>query len=59
HAFEIIHLFTDQNLIQVLGDAIVSIGPREDSTRICSQGTVCWQVVDISPLRRVCQLVHL
>ncbi|KAF8893986.1 40s ribosomal protein s5-1 [Infundibulicybe gibba] len=39
HAFEIIHLLTDQNPIQVLVDAIVNTGPREDSTRIGSQGT--------------------
>merc|ERR1719440_720546 len=40
HAFEIVHLLTDQNPIQVLVDAIVNTGPREDSTRIGSQGTV-------------------
>ncbi|KAG5462812.1 MAG: ribosomal protein S5, partial [Olpidium bornovanus] len=34
HAFEIIHLLTDQNPIQVTVDAIVNTGPREDSTRI-------------------------
>merc|ERR1711974_120761 len=34
HAFEIVHLLTDQNPIQVLVDAIVNTGPREDSTRI-------------------------
>merc|ERR1711939_819235 len=33
HAFEIVHLLTDQNPIQVLVDAIVNTGPREDSTR--------------------------
>lgn len=40
HAFEIIHLLTDQNPIQVLVDAVQNTGPREDSTRIGSQGTV-------------------
>lgn len=35
-----IHLMTDQNPIQVAVDAIVNCGPREDSTRIGSQGTV-------------------
>ena len=77
HAFEIIHLFTDQNPIQVrfaiyrtfrpylhlvsqvLVDAIVNTGPREDSTRIGSQGTVRRQAVDVSPLRRVNQAVAL
>src|ERR1700722_2843165 len=79
HAFEIIHLLTDQNPIQVrlllphttlsqnltqlisqvLVDAIVNTGPREDSTRIGSQGTVRRQAVDVSPLRRVHQSIDL
>ncbi|KAB5591063.1 40S ribosomal protein S5 [Ceratobasidium theobromae] len=59
HAFEIIHLLTDQNPIQVLVDAVVNTGPREDSTRIGSQGTVRRQAVDVSPLRRVNQSVAL
>lgn len=59
HSFEIIHLLTDQNPIQVLVDAIVNTGPREDSTRIGSQGTVRRQAVDVSPLRRVNQAIAL
>lgn len=59
HAFEIIHLLTDQNPIQVLVDAIILTGPREDSTRIGSQGTVRRQAVDVSPLRRVNQAISL
>lgn len=59
HAFEIIHLLTDSNPIQVLVDAIVNTGPREDSTRIGSAGTVRRQAVDVSPLRRVNQSVAL
>jgi small subunit ribosomal protein S5e len=59
HAFEIIHLLTDANPIQVLVDAIVNTGPREDSTRIGSAGTVRRQAVDVSPLRRVNQSVAL
>lgn len=59
HAFEIIHLLTDQNPIQVLVDAIILTGPREDSTRIGSQGTVRRQAVDVSPLRRVNQAIAL
>jgi small subunit ribosomal protein S5e len=43
----------------VLVDAIVNTGPREDSTRIGSQGTVRRQAVDVSPLRRVNQAVAL
>ena len=59
HAFEIINLSADQNPIQVLVDAIENTGPREDSTRIGSQGTVRRQAVDVSPLRRVNQAIHL
>ncbi|KAK4055482.1 ribosomal protein S5 [Microbotryomycetes sp. NB124-2] len=59
HAFEIVHLLTDQNPVQVLVDAIVNTGPREDSTRIGSQGTVRRQAVDVSPLRRVNQAIAL
>ncbi|KAI5480369.1 40S ribosomal protein S5-1 [Pseudohyphozyma bogoriensis] len=59
HAFEIVHLLTDQNPIQVLVDAVVNTGPREDSTRIGSQGTVRRQAVDVSPLRRVNQSIAL
>jgi len=44
---------------QVLVDAIVNTGPREDSTRIGSQGTVRRQAVDVSPLRRVNQAIAL
>jgi small subunit ribosomal protein S5e len=59
HCFEVIHLMTDQNPIQVLIDAIVNSGPREDSTRIGSQGTVRRQAVDVSPMRRVNQAIYL
>ena len=37
----------------------VNTGPREDSTRIGSQGTVRRQAVDVSPLRRVNQAIAL
>ncbi|KAJ1550241.1 ribosomal protein S5, partial [Nowakowskiella sp. JEL0078] len=59
HAFEIIHLNTDLNPVQVLVDAIINTGPREDSTRIGSAGTVRRQAVDVSPLRRVNQSLWL
>merc|ERR1719504_493838 len=36
HSFEIIHLLTDKNPIQVLVEAVQNGGPREDSTRIGS-----------------------
>ncbi|KAI9295451.1 40S ribosomal protein S5 [Neoconidiobolus thromboides FSU 785] len=59
HAFEIINLLTDSNPVQILVDAIINTGPREDSTRIGSQGTVRRQAVDVSPLRRVNQSIYL
>eukprot|EP00241_Pyramimonas_parkeae_P021989 CAMPEP_0114298250 /NCGR_PEP_ID=MMETSP0059-20121206/12316_1 /TAXON_ID=36894 /ORGANISM="Pyramimonas parkeae, Strain CCMP726" /LENGTH=251 /DNA_ID=CAMNT_0001420595 /DNA_START=78 /DNA_END=834 /DNA_ORIENTATION=- len=59
HAFEIIHLLTDQNPNQVIVDAIINSGPREDATRIGSAGVIRRQAVDISPLRRVNQAIYL
>lgn len=58
-ALEIIHLLTEQNPLQVVVDAIVNTGPREDSTRIGSSGAVRRQAVDVSPLRRVNQAIAL
>ena len=58
-ALEIIHLLTDANPIQILVDAIVNTGPREDSTRIGNAGAVRRQAVDVSPLRRVNQAIAL
>ncbi|KAI3865034.1 hypothetical protein MKW98_032524 [Papaver atlanticum] len=59
HAMDIIHLLTDQNPIQVIVDAVINSGPREDATRIGSAGVVRRQAVDISPLRRVNQAIYL
>ena len=59
HCLEIIHLTTDQNPIQVLVNAIMNSGCREDSTRIGSGGVVRRQAVDCSPLRRVNQAIYL
>jgi len=56
---EIIHILTDQNPVQVLVDAIQNSGPREDSTRVGSAGTVRRQSVDVSPFRRVNQALYL
>ena len=58
-ALEIIHLLTDANPIQIMVDAIVNTGPREDSTRIGNAGNVRRQAVDVSPLRRVNQAIAL
>merc|ERR1711928_108783 len=59
HAFEIIHLLTGENPLQVLVDAIINSAPREDSIRIGRAGTVRRQAVDVSPLRRVNQAIWL
>jgi len=59
HALEVIHLMTGQNPIQVVADAVMKSGPREDSTRIGSAGVVRRQAVDVSPLRRVNQAIYL
>merc|ERR1712233_86981 len=59
HAFEIIHLTSGENPIQILLQAIINSGPREDSTRIGRAGTVRRQAVDVSPLRRVNQAIWL
>lgn len=47
-----------QNPLQVLVNAIINSGPREDSTRIGRAGTVRRQAVDVSPLRRVNQVSY-
>merc|ERR1711918_287593 len=45
--------------VQILVDAVVNSGPREDSTRVGRAGTVRRQAVDVSPLRRVNQAIFL
>merc|ERR1712118_414570 len=52
HTCDIIHLTTGENPIQVIVDAVVNSGPREDSCRIGSAGVVRRQAIDVSPLRR-------
>jgi len=59
HAFELIHLSTGLNPVQVLVEAVQNAGPREDSTRIGSAGVVRRQAVYVSPLRRVNQALYL
>ena len=53
NAFEIIHLRTKQNPVQVLVEAIENAAPREETTRIAYGGIVYHQSVDVSPQRRV------
>ena len=59
HTMDIIALLTDQNPLQVVVDAIINAGPREDATRIGSADVIRRQAVDISPLRRVNQAIYL
>lgn len=59
HAFEIIHLLTGSNPIEVLIGALLLAGPREDSTRIGAGGVVRKQAVDVSPMRRVNLAIYL
>ncbi|MEM3578835.1 MAG: 30S ribosomal protein S7 [Candidatus Bathyarchaeia archaeon] len=53
HAFEIIHLRTGRNPIEVLVRAVENSAPCEDTTRIAYGGIVYHLSVDISPQRRV------
>ena len=53
NAFEIIHLKTGENPIQVLVKAVENAAPCEDTTRIAYGGIVYHLAVDISPQRRV------
>jgi small subunit ribosomal protein S5e len=59
HTLELIHILTDSNPVQVLVDAIIHSGPREDSTRVGSAGVVRRQAVDVSPFRRVNYALYL
>ncbi|MFQ6051519.1 MAG: 30S ribosomal protein S7 [Candidatus Hydrothermarchaeota archaeon] len=52
-AFEIIHKRTKKNPVQVLVDAIINAGPREETTKLKYGGIVYQQAVDVSPQRRV------
>ena len=59
HAFEIVHLLTEQNPVQVYVEAVINCGPREDSTRVGGGGAVRRQACDCSPLRRVNHAIYL
>jgi len=53
NAFEIIHLRTKQNPVQILVRAVENTAPCEDTTRISYGGIAYHMAVDISPQRRV------
>jgi small subunit ribosomal protein S7 len=52
-AFEIIHLKTGKNPVEVLVRAVENSAPNEDTTRIVYGGTVYHVSVDVAPLRRI------
>ena len=52
-AFEIMHLKTGKNPVEVLVRAVENSAPNEDTTRIVYGGTVYHVSVDVAPLRRV------
>jgi small subunit ribosomal protein S7 len=53
HSFEIIHLRTGRNPIEVLVRAVENSAPCEDTTRISYGGIVYHLSVDVAPQRRV------
>jgi len=52
-AFEIIHLETGKNPVELLVRAVENSSPNEDTTRIVYGGVVYHVSVDVAPLRRV------
>ena len=52
-SFEIIHLKTNKNPVEILVRAIENSAPNEDTTRIVYGGTVYHVSVDVAPIRRV------
>jgi len=52
-AFDIIHLKTGQNPVQILIRAIENCAPREETTRVSYGGIAYSQAVDVSPQRRL------
>ncbi len=52
-SFEIIHLETGKNPVELLVRAIENSSPNEDTTRIVYGGVVYHVSVDVAPLRRV------
>lgn len=52
-AFEIIHLRTGKNPIQILVQAIENAAPREETTRISYGGISYHTACDVAPLRRI------
>lgn len=58
NAFEIVHLMTGENPIQVFINAVCNGGAREDSMKVGGGGMAKKQAVDVSPIRRVNQSIY-
>ncbi len=58
-SFELIHLKTGENPVQVLVNAIEKSALREDTTRISMGGISYQSSVDVAPARRVDMSIHL
>lgn len=52
-AFEIVEQRTGKNPVQVLVDAVINAGPREDVVRVQMGGVIIPVAVDVSPKRRL------
>jgi small subunit ribosomal protein S7 len=52
-AFEIIHLRTGKNPVEILVQAVENSAPAEDTTRLSYGGTVYHLSVDLAPQRRI------
>lgn len=52
-AFEVIHKKTKENPIQVLVNAVINAGPREETVRLKYGGIAVPKAVDTAPQRRV------
>jgi small subunit ribosomal protein S7 len=52
-AFDIIHLKTGKNPVEILVRAVENSAPNEDTTRIVYGGTVYHVSVDVAPVRRI------
>ena len=52
-AFEVIHLRTGKNPIEILVQAVENSAPAEDTTRLSYGGVVYHLSVDIAPQRRI------
>jgi small subunit ribosomal protein S5e len=55
----IIHTLTKKNPLQVLVDAIINAGPREDTARVGRGGSMKRSSVDLSPLKRISVAIRL